>query len=294
MQKRAGGCGVAGCSVDANYPETDCLVSRFGHGYSSCMLPRLRIIDLSVPLENAAVSEPMPPAIHYVTHEAEGLAQMRQFFGIAPEDLVFSNGQGWAIEEIRAITHTGTHVDAPYHYGATSEGRPARRIDEVPLEWCFAPGVVLDMRHKAAGDEITIDDLRAARDRIAYQLQPLDIVLLQTGADKRIDSREYFRQPGLGRDGTLWLVEQGVKVIGIDAYTLDRPFADMVADYRRTGDGRHIWPAHFAGLTREYCQIEKLANLDLLPSHGFYVSCLPVKIKAASAGWCRAVAMVPE
>lgn len=257
------------------------------------MFPQHRLIDLSVPLEHAAVSEPIPPAIHYVTHEAEGLAQMRQFFGVAPEDLVYSNGQGWAIEEIRAITHTGTHVDAPYHYGPTSGGLPAKRIDEVPLEWCFAPGVVLDMRHKEAGEEITVEDLKAALDRITYQLKPLDIVLLQTGADKRIDSVEYFRQPGLGRDGTLWLVEQGVKVIGIDAYTLDRPFADMVGDYRRTGDGQHIWPAHFAGITSEYCQIEKLANLDLLPPHGFYVSCLPIKIKAASAGWCRAVALVP-
>ena len=57
---------------------------------------------------------------------------------------VLSGGLGWAIEEVRAITHTGTHVDAPYHYAPTSEGRPARRIDEVPLEWCFAPGVVLE------------------------------------------------------------------------------------------------------------------------------------------------------
>jgi hypothetical protein len=56
----------------------------------------------------------------------------------------------------------------------------------------------------------------------------------------------------------------------------------MRADYERTGDGRFIWPAHFAGVTREYCQIEKLANLDLLPApHGFYVSCLPVKIAGA-------------
>lgn len=258
------------------------------------MLPRLRLIDLSVPLEHAAVSEPMPAEILYVTHEGEGLAQMQQFFGVRTEDLVYSHGRGWAIEEIRATTHTGTHVDAPYHYGATAGGEPAKRIDEVPLEWCFAPGVVLDVRHKQPGEEITIDDLRAALERINSTLKPFDIVLLQTGADKRIDSREYFRQPGLGRDGTLWLVDQGVKVIGIDAYTLDRPFADMVADYRRTGDGRHIWPAHFAGLTREYCQIEKLANLDQLPSHGFYVSCLPVKIKSASAGWCRAIALVPE
>lgn len=259
------------------------------------MFGKCRLIDLSVPLEHHAVSEPLPAKIRYITHEGEGLQQMRQFFGVKPEDLVYSHGLGWAIEEIQAITHTGTHVDAPYHYAPTAEGKPARRIDALPLEWFFAPGVVLDVRHKPAGEFITVTDLEAALVRIDYRLQPLDIVLLQTGADKRLNSPDYFAQPGLGREGVLWLAEQGVKVIGIDAYTLDRPFASMAADYRRTGDGRFIWPAHFAGLEREYCQIEKLANLDRLPRpHGFHVSCLPVKIKDASAGWCRAVALVPE
>ena len=258
------------------------------------MLGNVRLIDLSVPLESDAVSEPRPGRIEYTTHAEAGLDQMRAAFGVEPGDLVYSNGAGWAVEEVHAITHTATHVDAPYHYGAMSEGKPARTIDEVPLEWCFAPGVVLDFRDKPAGAEITGEDLEAALDRIGYALKPFDIVMLHTGADKRLGSPAYFEQPGLGREGTLWLVEQGVRVIGIDAYTLDRPFASMVADFQRTGDGRHIWPAHFAGITREYCQIEKLANLDLLPKpFGFHVSCLPVKIHRASAAWCRAVAIVP-
>ena len=259
------------------------------------MFGQCRLIDLSVPLEDNAISEPMPARIRYVRHDGEGLQQMQQHLGVKPEDLVWSNGLGWAIEEIQAITHTGTHVDAPYHYAPTAEGKPARRIDELPLEWFLAPGVVLDVRHLAAGAFITVADLETALARIQYAIKPGDIVLLQTGADRRLHSPDYFAQPGLGREGVLWLVERGVKVIGIDAYTLDRPFASMVADYKRTGDGRYIWPAHFAGLTREYCQIEKLANLDQIPRpHGFHVSCLPVKIKDASAGWCRAVALVPE
>lgn len=110
-----------------------------------------------------------------------------------------------------------------------------------------------------------------------------------------LHSPDYFAQPGLGREGALRPVEQGVRVIGIDAYTLDRPFASRVADYRRTGEERHIWPAHFAGSERDYCQIEKLANLDRLPRpHCLYASCLPVKIQGARAGGCRAVALVPE
>src|SRR5438132_1324455 len=133
------------------------------------MLPGYRLIDLSVPLEHQASSEPLPAQIRYVRHD-EGLRQMQQFFGVRPEDLVYSSGLGWAVEEVQAITHTGTHVDAPYHYGPTSEGKPARTIDQVPLEWCLAPGVVLDMRHKAAGEFISVADLQAALGWIHYQL----------------------------------------------------------------------------------------------------------------------------
>lgn len=257
-------------------------------------LDGMRIIDLSVPLEDNAPCEPMPAAIEYIRHDGEGLEQMKQLFGVRERDLVYSQGRGWAVERISGISHTGTHVDAPYHYGSTSEGRPARTIDEVPLQWCFAPGVVLDVRHVPAGEFITLEHLQQQLDQIGYTLRPGDIVLLRTDCDKRMGGPDYFAQPGLGREGVLWLVDHGVRVIGIDAYTLDRPFANMVADFQRTGDGRYIWPAHFAGYDREYCQIEKLANLEQIGrTSGFWISCLPVKIRAASAGWCRAVALVP-
>jgi kynurenine formamidase len=256
--------------------------------------PPYDLIDLSVPLQHGAVSEPFKPKIRYIDHK-KGAWQMRFLFGVKAKQLLRSRGLGWAVEKVSAITHTGTHVDAPYHYGPESEGKPARRIDEVPLEWCLAPGVRLDFRHLNDGDEITIKELQAALEKIDYRIHPGDIVLLQTGADARIATRDYFQQPGLGRDGTLWLVEQGVRVIGIDAYTIDRPFHSMKKDFRASGDAEAIWPAHFAGIEKEYCQIEKLAHLDRIPmDHGFLVSCLPVKIEGASAGWCRAIAMVPK
>jgi kynurenine formamidase len=62
-----------------------------------------------------------------------------------------------------------------------------------------------------------------------------------------------------------------------------------------SNDGKLLWEAHFAGIEREYCQIEKLANLEQLPSpHGFKVACFPVKLEGGSAGWTRVVAMVEE
>ncbi len=258
-------------------------------------LPQMTLIDLSVSLEHDAAGERTKPRIEYVTHEAGGLKGMMDTFGAAPADFVYSGGHGWAVENLTVGSHTATHIDAPYHYGAMSEGKPARRIDEVPLEWCFGPGVVVDMRHRQPGEVISIADLQQKLRAIDYTLQAGDIVLIHTGAADRWGTPEYFRQPGLDRDSTLWLVNQGIHMIGIDAWTLDREFAAQIADFKRTGDGRLIWPAHFAGITKEYCQIEKLANLERLPRpHGFYVSCFPVKIKGGSAGWCRAVAMVPR
>ena len=254
-----------------------------------------RLIDLSVPIEHEAVSEPWPARIRPITHEGEGLETFKQAFGVSERDLVYSDGLGGAWEELSAITHTATHMDAPWHYHPTSEGRPAKTIEQIPLEWCFADGVRLDFRHKAEGEFITVEDLQAELRRIDYQLKPLDIVLLWTGADERIQSADYFQQPGLGWESTVWLCDQGVKIIGIDAYTLDRSFAAMRQDFERTGDGHFIWPAHFAGIIREYCQIEKLANLGALPGPtGYKVMCFPIKVAGASAGWVRAVALVEE
>jgi kynurenine formamidase/predicted amidohydrolase len=198
------------------------------------------MIDLSVALEHGAPGERTKPKIEYVTHDTGGLKGMMDAFGVTPQDLVYSNGHGWAVETLEVGSHTATHIDAPYHYGATSEGKPARRIDEVPLEWCFGPGVVLDMRHRKPGEVISIADLRQKLRDINYALSPGDIVMIHTGAATRWGTPEYFRQPGLDRDSTLWLVEQGIHMIGIDAWTLDREFAAQIEEFKRTGDGRAI------------------------------------------------------
>jgi kynurenine formamidase len=56
-----------------------------------------------------------------------------------------------------------------------------------------------------------------------------------------------------------------------------------------------IWEAHFAGIEIGYCHMEKLANLSAIGRpHGFTVCCFPVKIKGASAGWARPVAIIEE
>jgi kynurenine formamidase len=90
----------------------------------------------------------------------------------------------------------------------------------------------------------------------------------------------------------LYLLERGVRVTGTDGWSWDAPFVHTKAKYEQTRDPGLIWEGHRAGREIGYCHIEKLHNLDRLPDKGFMVSCFPVKIRAASAGWTRAVAIV--
>ena len=96
----------------------------------------------------------------------------------------------------------------------------------------------------------------------------------------------------MGREATLYLLERGVRVVGTDAWGWDVPMKYMVQRYQETGDASIIWEGHKAGRERGYCQIEKLHNLEALSPDGFTISCFPTKIRGASAGWTRAVAIV--
>jgi len=257
------------------------------------MPKRIRLIDLSLPLEPVPFDNRMNPKITYTAHvgSAEGVAQT---FQCSVEDL--PDRQGWAVEWVELSTHSGTHLDATWHYGPTSEGKRAITIDEVPLEYCYSDGVVLDFRHKRPGEGITPEDLQGALKRIKYELKPLDIVLIMTGADKLWGKPEYFTSfPGNTRESTLWLTqEKGIKVTGTDAWGWDRPFEVIAEEFRRTGNRAVIWGGHFAGRVKEYFHIEKMAHLDRLPPFGFKVACFAIPVSRASAGWVRPVAIIEE
>ena len=252
----------------------------------------MKFFDLNVPLEDSP-SEPMPVKVVHQSHK-ESAAMMASFFDASVDDL--PEGLGWANDTVTLITHAGTHVDAPWHYYPTCGGQKAKTIEELPLEWFYGDGVVIDMLHKEKGGLISTADIQAALAKINYQLKPRDIVLIHTGTDKLWGSPDYFNAgAGVSAEATRWLIAQGIKVMGIDTWGWDQPFWAQKERFKKTGDKSIIWEAHRVGMDKEYCQIEKLANLDLLPRpFGFKVSCFPVKIKGASGGWTRVVAMLEE
>ena len=253
-----------------------------------------RFIDLSILLENEVITDPpfMRPKIEYVGHR-ETMTEMGHFFpGVSAEEV--PGGEGFAAAEVITLsTHNGTHLDAPWHFHPTQDGgRPAMTIDEVPLDWCFRPGVKLDFRHFPDGYVVTADDVEKELERIGYKVQPLDIVLVNTAAGAAYGAADFIHKGcGMGEEATLYLTERGVKVVGTDAWSWDAPFSHTSKRWAETRDPKIIWEGHKAGRFREYYQIEKLTNLEALPANGFTLSCFPVKIAGASAGWIRAVAI---
>jgi kynurenine formamidase len=251
------------------------------------------IIDISMPLENDVISDPPPfnPKIDYIDHKMS-LNQMLAFFpGLAADDL--PDGEAWAVERVELITHNGTHLDAPYHFASTmNQGERAITIDEVPLDWCMRPGVKLDFRGFDDGYVVKAADVEAELTRIGHDLQPLDIVVVNTRAGSAYGTDGYVDAGcGMGYEATMYLLERGVRVTGTDAWSWDAPFSYTAQEFAKNQDPSVIWEGHKAGRDIGYCHLEKLHNLEALEPHGFTICCFPVKIRGASAGWTRAVAI---
>ena len=154
----------------------------------------MRLIDLSQPLFDNAPNCPVHPPVSFrrtVDH---------------PE-------HGWRLEEIAMATHTGSHVDAPLHKIAGG-----KTISDLPLESFVGRARIADLRQIPADTAITPALLAPKLKGVTKG----DIVLLATGwGDKRAKSDEWlWHSPFLDPEGARWLVERGVRGVGIDHFSI--------------------------------------------------------------------------
>jgi len=250
----------------------------------------LRPIDLSLPIMNRSFEseETLIATIHHDQSCRSKAKRLRMLAG----DILHAG----ANDDVDTYTHAGTHVDAPYHFGPTLNGRRAPTVDELPLTMFYGDAVMLDfVAHKKPGGTISQSDLTAHLDAIGYKLKKDDIVLLRTGAADSFADDPGFSDLGMALAPTAlsWLLDQGIKVIGCDAESLDGPTQPMV-EALRNGKPGNFFPIHYAARNREFSLIHKM-NLSGLPQPtGFKVAAFPIKLEGCGAAWTRAVALMPS
>jgi kynurenine formamidase len=254
----------------------------------------MRIVDLTKPIQYNP-SDPwfMKVVIKHKPHgKARWLIRLLGLpFRLFPKDFV-----GWADDTIEKMgVHATTHLDAPWHYAPTCAGKPAKTIDQVPLDWCFGEGMVIDMKHKPDFEAVTVADIEGFLAAQGLVLAPGMIVLIKTGRDKLNGTRQFPHVgTGMSAEATAWLIDRGIKVMGIDAWGWDLPLTYQIKKAKETGDAELFWRAHLVGRTKEYCHLEQLVNLDALPYSGFKVAAFPLKIVGGSAAPVRVVALLDE
>ena len=251
----------------------------------------MKIIVLSKPIKYNK-SDPWFMKIK-IKHKPHRKAKwMIRLLGL-PFKLFPENFEGWADDTIQKMgVHSATHIDAPWHYSATTNGKKSKTIDEIPLEWCFADGLVIDMKHKKDFDPITVEDITDFLNKNKLTIKPGMIVLIKTGRDKFNGTKDFHKKgTGMSASATKWLIDQGIKVMGIDSWGWDLPLPYMIKKAKESGKKEYFWEAHLIGQHKEYYHMEQLVNLDKLPYDGFKVAVFPLKIVGASAAPARVVAI---
>lgn len=262
-----------------------------------------KLVDLTRPLtatDQSAFPDAIKPLLRIIVPEIDfvdhkrGAEIMRAIFSCAETDL--PSGEGWAEENLNISSHLGTHVDAPWHYGSTCEGKPARTIEQLSLDELFCEGVVLDLSAKrGSASAITVEDLEAAEAKCGRKITTGDAVMIRTDHDKfELTDLQRYMYPGMTRESSTWLAQRGATIGGTDALGWDRPFPVMIQDWLRTGDKKFIWDAHFAHRDVEMIIVQQLVNLDKLPPHGFKVGFFPLPLVKASAAPARVVAFLND
>ena len=180
------------------------------------------------------------------------------------------------MELLTLASHTGSHLDAPLH--KLSGGRA---IDAFPLESFVGPCVLADLRGIAADSAIDAPSLRRV---LPDKLRDV-IVLLATGwGDRRAKSEEWqFHSPFLGAEGAEFLVDRGIRGVGIDHYS--------IGGCVEPGNAR----THEVLLSAGVWIVEDLRfppEVFALPQP-FTFWALPINFPGSSGSFCRPVAVAP-
>lgn len=211
---------------------------------------------------------------HDLAHEYHAAMTTQPMLGPPCIENVWTLGdKPFNIQRLTLGSHLGTHVDAPIHF---IEG--GRTIDTYALRELGGPAAILPLS-MGANEEITGAHLEGCGVRVERG----DIVLLATGWDRHFSTDAYHTHPYLGEEAARWLVERGVRLVGVDFFSADRPVPLRPKDFR--------WPVHHALLGRGILIAENLANVTTVAGRRMTVGAFPLRVRGGDGAPARIFAV---
>jgi len=178
--------------------------------------------------------------------------------------------QGYVSEIVFLSTHTGTHMDAPFHFSPNGQ-----TIDQVEIDRYVCKNTLLLKIQKDSNQMITSHDIIS---NSRYEIKEKDTVVFSTGWEKRIKEKDNYinNNPGLSKDAAEYLVERKVNAVAIDCPSIDIG----------TGSGLIV---HKTLLSNQILVIENLCNLYRFNNQKFTLLITPLKFVGASGSPIRAI-----
>jgi len=180
---------------------------------------------------------------------------------------------GYNLELLFLSTHTGTHMDAPYHF--LEKGA---KIHEISLKKLVSETVLIKSK-KNDGESITKTDIQKFEKKHG-KIVSFSSVIFYTGWQRNLQKKYYFtKNPGLSVSAAKYLASKKINLVGIDS-----PSIDLGTDSK--------FSVHQIFAKKGILIVENLANLEKIKSAKFHLVVLPLKLKNATGSPVRAIAFV--
>jgi len=178
---------------------------------------------------------------------------------------------GYNLELLFLSTHTGTHLDAPFHFAKKGE-----KIHQIPITRLTGEALLIKIK-KLRDQAITKNDLLEFEQKHG-EIKTFSSIIFFTDWQKNLNKNFYFtNNPGLSKSATDYLISKKINLVGIDS-----PSIDLGTDTNFT--------AHKILAKNNILIVENLSNLEKIPTLKFDFIILPLKLKDATGSPVRAIA----
>ena len=214
----------------------------------------MKIIDLTLTISNKIPAFPGSPHPHFIPWEK-------------------IKDDGYNLELLFLSSHTGTHLDAPYHF--LEKGA---KIHEISLKKLVSNAVLIKSRKKS-NESVTKTDIQKFEKKHG-KIASFSSVIFYTGWQRNLQKKYYFtKNPGLSVSAAKYLASKKISLVGIDS-----PSIDLGTDSK--------FSVHQIFAKKGILIVENLANLEKIKSSKFHLVVLPLKLKNATGSPVRAIAFV--